>query len=346
MRGKQVLYAFALIAAAVAGAGYFWEFAQPSVTVAQPVRGPAVHAVYATGTVEPVVWSKVSSVIAGRITAVLARDGAAVAKGEVLAQLDDREAKARLAELEARVNYWREEQQRQQSLAARGFASRDASERAQMEHAQAQAAIAAQRQRIQDLTLVAPMDGIVLRQDGEIGEVVDKQQVLFWIGQPSPLRITAEVDEEDIPLVRPGQATLIKADAFPERRLAGTVGEITPKGDPVNKTYRVRINLPADTPLLIGMTCEVNVIAREVKDALLVPTGAVAQGRVWLVEDGQARRRGVKTGIAGRTMVEIVEGLSGGESVIVDPPASLREGARLRLANPPAGGAAERQGSR
>ncbi|MGQ0665031.1 MAG: efflux RND transporter periplasmic adaptor subunit, partial [Pseudomonadota bacterium] len=321
--------------------GYLFNEAQPQVAVARVARGPAVAGVYATGTVEPVAWAKVGPTAAGRLVAVLARDGAAVVAGQALARLDDREARARLTELEARERYWRDEVQRQAALAERGFASRESRDRAHSEHLQAQAVIAAQRQRLTDLTLTAPMNGIVLRQDGEVGEVAEARQILFWIGQPKPLRITAEIDEEDIPRVAVGQRVLVKADAFAGQELTGAVADITPKGDPVSKSYRVRVALPADTPLRIGMTTEINVIVRRAEDVLLVPAGALAGGRVFVVEEGIARARGVRTGIVGRTMVEITDGLSEGELVVVGPPERLGDGMRVR-----AGGRPEAAGPR
>jgi RND family efflux transporter MFP subunit len=333
MRGRTVLFTIALLALAAGVGAYWFSHHQPEVMVAMATRGPAVQAVYATGTVEPVTWAKVGPVIKGRIAAILARDGVAVREGAPLARLDEREARARLAELEARKRYWDDEVKRQAALHERGFASREARDRAEMEHLQIGAAIAAQRQRLVDLTLVAPMEGIVLRQDGEVGEVVDDKQVLFWIGRPQPLRITAEVDEEDIPAVRTGQNTLIKADAFPSQALSGTVAEITPKGDPVNKSFRVRIALPADTPLKIGMTTEINIIVREVLGALLVPTNAVRGGRVFVVAESEpvVRARPVKLGIQGRAIVQILDGLAEGERVVVNPPAGLADGNRVRL---------------
>jgi len=148
----------------------------------------------------------------------------------------------------------------------------------------------------------------------------------------------AEVDEEDIPLVRRGQATLIKADAFPGQALNGTVEQITPKGDPVNKTYRVRIALPDDTPLLVGMTTEVNIVVIEHKDALLVPATAVRAGQVWVVEAGRAQPKAVRVGIVGDRMTEIVDGLADGARVVAAPPANLKSGARVREARQAAGG--------
>ena len=149
----------------------------------------------------------------------------------------------------------------------------------------------------------------------------------------------ADVDEEDIPRVAPGQVTHIKSDAFPDTQLLGQVAEITPKGDPVAKSYRVRVALPDDTPLKIGMTTEINVVVREVADAVLVPVGALrgptSARHVFVVDGERARRVAVQVGIVGRTMAEIREGLSAGTRLVAQPPADLADGARLRIRGAP-----------
>ena len=154
---------------------------------------------------------------------------------------------------------------------------------------------------------------------------------LFWVGAPRPLRITAEVDEEDIARVKVGQKVLIKADAFAERVLEAKVDRITPKGDPVNKTFRVRVVLPDDTPLLVGMTTEINIITQERENALLIPATALMDGKVLTVENGYARTLAVRTGIRGRTMTEILDGLSPDQPVIAAPPQGLKANDRVRV---------------
>lgn len=316
----------------VGGALLWWRFGNGDrVETAVIGRGPAVQAVYATGVVEPVFWAKVSPTISGRLAEIAVRDTMPVKKGDVLARLDEGEARARLAEMEARQGYWRDELARQRTLSERGIASREVFDRAQTEYLAAQALYLATRQRLADLTLLAPMDGMVLRQDGEIGEVVDKQQVLFWIGQPKPLRAVIDVDEEDIPLVAVGQQALVKADAFPEAAVEGKVAEITPKGDPTNKSYRVRVALPDDNRFHIGMTVEANIVVRQVADAVLLPLEALRGESVFVVADGRAALRAVKTGIRGRDKIEIRDGLRAGDTVVLNPPATLKDGARLRL---------------
>ena len=90
-------------------------------------------------------------------------------------------------------------------------------------------------------------------------------RVLPMAGEP--LQIVAEVNEEDIPRVTIGQTVLLRSDAFTGTALKGTLHEITPAGDPVAKTFRIRIALPDDTPLKVGMSVEANVVTREKPDA-------------------------------------------------------------------------------
>ncbi len=317
---------------ALAGGGaWLWRTNGAAEVVLVAARqGPAVEAIYATGTVEAEKWARIAPVVPGRIAEILAFEGDSVKEGQPLARLDDREARAKVSELEAKAAYWREEMNRSRTLAERGIRSKEAEEKSKSEYNQVIAAINAARQRRTDLVVTSPMDGMVLRRDGEVGELAEIKDVLFWVGAPRPLRITAEVDEEDIARVRVGQRVLIKADAFMDRVLETKVDRITPKGDPVNKTFRVRMVLPDDTPLLVGMTTEINIITRETADALLVPASALLDGKVLTVEDGTVAAVPVRIGIRGRTMVEVSDGLAAGRMVIAAPPAGLKVGDRVR----------------
>ena len=327
---RRILLAVLVLAIIVAGVAG-WYLSAPVVTLATPVRDLAVQAVFATGNVEPVTWAKVTPMVRGRIEEQCRCEGRTVKRGEVLARLEDREARAQVSELEARERFLKEEVERYRSLLTRSVVSTAAYDRILSDYMQVGASIAAARERLAHYTLEAPIDGTVLRRDGEVGEIVAPGDVIFWVGQPKPLWIVAEVDEEDIPDVRPGQETLIKSDAFPDRVLKGTVHQITPKGDPVNKSYRVRIMLPDDTPLLIGMTTEVNIVIRAVENALLVPASSLVKEQVWLLEDGKAAVRPVKVGIRGHRQVQILDGIEEGVSVIADPPRGLEAGTRVRV---------------
>jgi multidrug efflux pump subunit AcrA (membrane-fusion protein) len=139
------------------------------------------------------------------------------------------------------------------------------------------------------------------------------------------------VNEEDIPRVAIGQTVLLRTDAFLGRRLAGTVREITPIGDPVAKTYRIKAALPDDTPLLPGMSVEANVVTREKSEALLIPSDAVQGTSVFVIEGQRVRKRTVELGIRGTRAVEVLSGLAANEQVASPAPTTLADGRRVRV---------------
>lgn len=332
---KRRLLIIAVIVLLLAGGAYWWRAASgPQVAGVTATRGTAVEIVYATGGVEPVRWAKVASLIRDRIVDVCYCEGNTVAKGQILARLDDREVQAQLGELKAREAFLKREMSRVSELIARGAATTQSFERASMDLQQVQALIMVQTEKIEDYTIVAPMDGVVLRRDGEIGEIAESGQILFRVGVPTPLQVVAEVNEEDIPRVAEGQTALFRTDAFPDRRLEGKVSQITPMGDVAIKTFRVKMALPADTPLKPGMSVEANIVIREKANALLIPAEALQGSAVFAIDGTRVRKHEVKVGIRGARAVEVLSGLKDGER-IASPATDLKDGARVRIVATP-----------
>ncbi len=316
-----------------AGAGWLLlrYLAPPTVFVTQPWHGPAVQAVYATGTVEASITVRIAPRVAGRLVELGADEGQDVKEGQILARLEDSDLRSAVAELEARERYARLQLERNESLYERKFVTPDRVDQARSDLDAVRAALRRARERLGFMTLEAPVDGRIIRRDGEVGDFIPVNQPVFFMSKAQvPLRIAAEVDEEDVALVRPGQKVLIKADAFPERVFEGRVSEITPKGDPVARSYRVRIQLPPDTPLMIGMTAETNIVVAERQDALLVPATALSGNSVWLVRDGRLVQQSVKIGAKGPDRIEVMAGLSDRDRVVVEPWGSLTPGDEVR----------------
>ena len=330
--GKWILRSVAMLFVLGLAAGAAWYFFGPvAVEVVQPVRGPAVEAVYGPGTVEPVVMLPIGPKVIGRLAQLMVDEGDAVRQGQVLAELDNREPAASVVEWEARVRYGEAQFRRASELFRSRTGTEAALDQARNELETARAALERAKRQLAEMTLTAPADGIIVRRDGEIGQLMQPGDTIFWMSCCDSLRITAEIDEEDIHGVKPGQKVLIRADAFPSRVFEGTVGEITPKGDPVARSFRVRIRLPADTPLMIGMTADCNIILEERRDALLVPASAIVEGKVWLVQDGALARRSVTLGVSGDRMVEVRAGLAESDLVVAQPQGGLRDGRAARI---------------
>ena len=320
------------LAAAAGGAGYWYTNRAAAVATVLPTRGQAAEVVYATGVVEPRVWAQVTPLVRERIIEYDDREGETVRAGDVLARLNSREAETVAAELQARLQLARDDQQRLAMLAESRAASQQELDRARSEVVRLEAMVAGQAARLENYVLRAPIDGVVLRRDGEMGEIAEPGAVLFWVGRPKPLVVIAEVNEEDIPLVAVGQRALLRSDAFPARSLEAVVDNITPKGDPLTRTYRVRFRLPDDTPLMIGMSVDVNVVTRVSEGALLLPSLAVRDDAVFVVQDGVAHRRPIEVGIRGMQAVEVVAGIPEDARVVSPYPEGLADGARVATA--------------
>ncbi|BBL72210.1 efflux RND transporter periplasmic adaptor subunit [Methylogaea oryzae] len=315
---------------AVLGGVLWWRLGPMAVGVVTPTRGPAVEAVYATGTVEPTVMLPIAPRQGGNLAELNADEGDTVRKGQVLARFEDEDLDNTVRELASRARYAQAQYRRNEELAQRGFQAKLELDRIRADREAAEAALKRAEAQRGFLALTAPADGLIIRRDGEIGQFIPTGQAVFHLSCCAPLRVTAEVDEEDIPRVRVGQKALLRADALPGRVLDGEVAEVTPKGDPVARSYRVRIRLTDPAELRVGMTVDANLVVSERQDALLVPTGALRNGTLWLVRDGKLHRQAVRVGVAGAVRSEILEGLEPDAQVVDAPTEDLREGRAAR----------------
>jgi RND family efflux transporter MFP subunit len=325
---RWITAACAVLACAVAAA--LW-WLPPKVAVVQPRRGPALQAVYATGTVEATVMLPIAARITARLAELDTDEGHRVRKGELLGRLEDRDLSNAVAQLRSQAAFAKSDYERNAALVRSGMVPQTTYDKSRSDWLAASAASTKATAELEFTRLLAPADGVVIHRDGEVGEMIPVNQPVFWIAVDSPLRISAEVDEEDIARVQPGQEVLIRADAFPNRVFHGHVQSITPKGDPVARSYRVRIGFSEDTPLLIGMTAEVNIVIRRNEQALLLPPSAVAANRVWRVARGRVEPRAVVVGASGADAVEIVQGVDAGDVIVAAPDADLRQGEAVRI---------------
>lgn len=336
MQRRTRVAALLLAAGVAAGGGLAWWRWPVRVETAPSTRGPAIEAVYATGVVEPAVMVPVAPRSGGRLVSLDADEGDPVRRGQVLARIESTDLDQTVQEMMARERLARIQYERTRNLVEQKFVSPAELDRTRTELEAAQAALRrAQAQRNYN-QLVAPADGMVLRRDGELGQHIPAGQAVFTLACCAPLRVTADVDEEDIARVSVGQPVVMHTDALPERVFDGEVSDITPKGDPVSRSYRVRIRFrqpaPVETgPLRTGMTMDTNLIVSRREGALLVPNRALKGDVLWVVKDGRLQRREVRKGVAGTQRTEIVTGLQDGETVVLSPPDKLREGRRVQV---------------
>ena len=332
----QHLVATGILAIAAAGAGYYGYshlLYPPLVTTSIANVAPVSEAVYGTGTVEPERWAKVVPLQRRRLVELCRCEGQVVKSGQILARQDDAEERSALEQMEINRGQLERDLARAEKDRDKSDAARTEYEQRWTKHEEAKSRIAAQKVHLDSLLLKAPLDGMVLRRDGEVGEIAGPTDVLFWVGPPAPMQVVAEVNEEEINRIVSGQKAFLRSEAFPGRALRATVSQITPKGDPTRKTFRVYLRLPQDTPLRIGMSVEVNIIFREKPTAIVVPAEAIAGDWVQMIDDGQVRRVRITVGIRGNRNTEIIGDIAKGTTVLSPARRDLADGTRIRIDN-------------
>jgi Cu(I)/Ag(I) efflux system membrane fusion protein len=176
----------------------------------------------------------------------------------------------------------------------------------------------------QQLLLKAPADGVVLEKTAIQGMRFMPGEVLYRIADLSSLWLVADVFEQDLNLVHPGQEARITVNAFPGEQFAGKVAFIYPTLNPQTRTAQVRIELPNPKGRLRpAMYASIELAASHNKAAVLtIPTSAVLGSGtrpVVLVELGEGRYqpREVRLGLRGDEYVQVLEGLADQERVVV-----------------------------
>ena len=170
----------------------------------------------------------------------------------------------------------------------------------------------------------SPADGVVIDLGARAGMRFMPGETLFQIADLSSVWILADVFEQDLRLVRPGQAATVKLAAFPGREFTGKVTFVYPTLQSETRTASVRIELPNEDGLLKpDLYGSVEIVAGELAVAVTIPESSVLDSgtrQVVLIElgGGMFEPREVTLGARGDGYVEVVKGLSDGERVVVD----------------------------
>lgn len=187
----------------------------------------------------------------------------------------------------------------------------------------------------------APISGTLIRYYVDIGDSVIPQEPMpqepvLNIAYMDKVRIVVNVGEKDISKVRKGEKVRISVDAYPGESFLGTVVKVAPAVDPRSRKLKVELEIEnKDHRLKPGMFADVEIIYREHRNVLVVPRIAVLEreGRkvLFTVEGDRANLREVRTGVSDGEKIEIVEGLTKGESVIVEGNYGLTDGAKVEV---------------
>ncbi len=195
----------------------------------------------------------------------------------------------------------------------------------------------------------SPFDGVVLTKNADIGDMVtplgaasNARAAVVTIADLSSLLVEADVAETNLDKVSLGQPCEVQLDSISDKRFPAVVHGIVPTADRAKGTVLVKVRFNSlDPRILPEMSAKVSFLTRavaageETTRVAVSPkavTGRNGKNTVFLVRNGRASAVEVRLGGPLGDLIEVLSGLSGGERIILDPPARLRDGARVAVA--------------
>lgn len=281
--------------------------------------------------------------VSGRIEAIRFRDGEAVRRGAVLIELDAAVQRAELQQARANLTLAESNFRRTEDLFGRKFVSQSSLDDARAKLEVARASLALAQAHLARMQIRAPFDGVVGIRSVSPGDFVKDGDALINLEDIARLKVDFRLPELYLDRVRPGQALELSSDVLPGASFAATVEAIDPLVDAQGRAVRMRASLAnPGMRLRPGVFARVRLILAERPEVPVVPETALvpAPGNVqfvYRVEDGKAQRVDVKTGQRRQAMVEVIEGLEAGATVVTAGQLKLRDGAAVKVAGAPAG---------
>ncbi len=310
--------------------------AAPALAVqAAPVAAAELPApIEITGTVRAAQRATLAARVMGTLVEIPVALGQRVAAGELLARISAREMDARLAQARAQLNSASRDLERERSLLAQGASTTDLVRSLEDRHAAAQATVREAETMLGYTEIRAPFAGVITRKFADAGDLAAPGQPLVALDGLGRHEVEAAVPDSRVAPLAPGQRLPVFIAAA-NRACDGTITEIAAAADAAARAVLIRLALPDGTDARSGQFARVLLPGAPVR-TLLVPAAAVGRfgqmERVFVVgPDNRAVLRLVKTGARRGDRVEIVSGLEEGESVLVAPPAALREGQALEV---------------
>lgn len=348
-----------LIAAATAVA--LSAFAQNAdkvyvVRTGKPTRQTISQSIRKTGSLVSPAEVVLSAKVSGRLLSLALADGTRleegvrVKKGDKIAEIESRDYKALLeaasanvASAQATLKDTERELRRAETLFKEGTATeqeRDQAganfERAEAALAQAKAQETTAKINLEECVLYAPMDGVVSKRSAEPGTLLSPGAQIATLTQLDPIRFQIAVPTTLYAQLAPGKTGVsIDVDAYPGEPFEAKISRIYPVADDITRTIRVEMTLDnAAGKLVPGMYAVGSIDLNRRENVLCVPFDVVIKNDkerlVYRVENGVAHAVKVKLGVRSDAIVEVLEGLSESDEIVVAGQHRLTDGAKVK----------------
>ncbi len=288
------------------------------------------------GNIEPWTTLALLSKLNGTIDEVLVREGQKVKKGDVIVRINDEDYRIGVDRAKAAFELAKAEYERDKAIYAKGViptAMLDAN-KTQMETAKADYDNA--KLQYSRCLVTAPMHGVIKKVDAKVGLQLAVGDPIVEIMEIERLKAVVGIPESDVTAVRGLKTIDIKLQALKDRIITGKVHFLSSSPETVARIFRLELAIDnSDGEVLPGMFLRADVVKKTVPDAIVIPFYSVISRNneqyVYVEEDSIVHKKKVRLGIMEKWYVEVVEGLQGGERLVVEGHRDVEDNQKVKV---------------
>ncbi len=304
------------------------------VTVSKVEEAEVSQQLIKTGNLIPFKEANITATTAGRVTNVNFELGSQVSQGSVLVQIDNKLKELSLEATQLTINKLKKDVDRYNTLLAGNATTELQVNEVKYNYENAINQAEQIKKQLQDANVKSPISGRIIKKDIEAGEYINVGAVLGTVLDVARLKVDVQVNESDVYQLRLGQPVRISSDVFPGQVLSGKISYIAPQGT-VEHNYPVEITVNNPNGLKAGTFVNVDFSQKSNQKGLQIPRAALVESLknpyVYVVNNNIAQQRVIKIGRELGDKIEVLSGLSAGETVVVTGQLNLSEGKPVQI---------------
>lgn len=285
-----------------------------------------------SGTIEEASGSTLSFPVTGTVRHIRAEAGQRVAKGELIAVLDEASLKSAYDAAAAMLEQAEDAYQRMKQLHDNNSLPEIQWVEVQSKLKQARSAEAISKKNLADGRLYAPFSGVISEKSVEVGHNVMPGQPVVRLVTVNQVKVCVSIPENEISHIRMGQPVNVCVPALDGKTFSGKIVEKGIAANPLSRSYGVKALVDNRSgELMPGMICTMDVGNGSTGAAIILPASVIQTDErnrtfVWVNDNGKARKKTVQAGTLARNGVMILSGISAGDEVIVEGQQKVSEG--------------------
>lgn len=307
------------------------------VAVEAVKKGVLSEKVVSTGTLEASEVLNLVSETQGKIIKIFREKGDRVSAGDVIAKVDDEVIAANVLTAEANYAQYERDVERLTRLSEENAVTKRDLEQVNIGLKKAKADLITARKALNNTSIKSPIPGYINSDYITVGQLLGGGSPVCEIVNNSKLKLNIRVSEREVYKIKPGQEVTIKLTIFPDKNFTGKIASIAEKADAAMK-FNVEITLSndVDAHLKSGLYAEAELPVMNQEQLIISKAGIVGSMEspiVYVAENGRAIKRNLVIGQSNDKQVEVLQGLSAGEKVIVSGQLNLKDGDDVNVIN-------------